>query len=113
MTAPCKNSRGDFGVVNCPALVSRKPYAQATNYDKDVRIVAMDDLCLELEKDSQLSVADEKQYVPGALRVLSACCCDAPCAKLNALRICRITNLILDRLENDPSHDVQSGAVKW
>ncbi len=37
--------------------------SQATNYDKDVRIVAMDDLCLELEKDSQLSVADEKRYV--------------------------------------------------
>jgi len=30
----------------------------------------MDDLCLELEKDSQLSIADEKQCVQECLRVL-------------------------------------------
>ena len=48
--------------------------SQATNYDKDVRIVAMDDLCLELEKDSQLSIADEKQCVQECLRVLFRRC---------------------------------------
>ncbi len=50
---------------------------QATNYDKDVRIVAMDDLCLELEKDSQLSVADEKQYVQSAASSLGVLCLSA------------------------------------
>ena len=45
------------------AFLSLLVIVQAVDHDKDVRVVAMDDLCGELEKDQQLDPAMEKRCV--------------------------------------------------